>query len=265
MKAEFDYSRLGPAGQLNYRLFDYNAERSRENFRWRDYGFPMSTNGSPAGQFPVFLINQHRIDNVADAEAYVARIRETERAMREIGAEARAQADKGIVPPKLNFAPVRADARRAIAGAPFGPGADSPLLADFKKKVGALDAPAEVKARLVADATAALAGPFRRAIADMLATLDAIEPKATGNHGAWSLPQRRGLLRLAAARPDHDRPVRRRNPPDRPRRGDADPPRDGGDQGCGSASRARSSNSSGTSRRARSSNIRTPTPGGSNI
>lgn len=188
MKAEFDYARLGPAGQLNYRLFEYNVLRGRENFRWRDYGFPMSTNGSPAGGFPVFLINQHRVDNVADAEAYVARIRDTERAMREIGAEVRSQAELGIVPPRFNFVPVRADARRAVAGAPFGPGADSPLLADFKKKVEKLDAPAEVKARLVADATAALAGPFRRAIDDMLATLDAIEPKAKGNDGAWSLP-----------------------------------------------------------------------------
>ena len=188
MKAEFDYSRLSPAGQLNYRLFEYNAERGRENYRWRDYGFPMSTNGSPAGAFPVFLINQHRVDNVADAEAYVARLRDTERAMREIGAEARAQADKGIVPPKFNFVPVRGDAKRAISGAPFGPGADSPLLADFKKKVGALDAPADVKARLTADASAALSGPFRRAVGDMLATLDAIEPKAIGNSGAWSLP-----------------------------------------------------------------------------
>jgi uncharacterized protein (DUF885 family) len=188
MKAQFDYASLSPAGQLNYRLFEYNAQRSRENFRWRDYGFPMSTNGSPAGAFPVFLINQHRVDSVADAEAYVSRIRDTERAMRQISAEARAQTEKGIVPPKFNFAPVRADAKRAIAGAPFGAGPDSPLLADFKKKVEALDAPADVKARLVADASAALSGPFRRAVGDMLATLDSIEPKAAGNSGAWSLP-----------------------------------------------------------------------------
>jgi uncharacterized protein (DUF885 family) len=188
MKAEFDFSKLSPAGQLNYRLFDYNAKRGRENYRWRDYAFPMSTNGSPAGAFPVFLINQHRVESVADAEAYVARIRDTERAMREIGARARAQAAKGIVPPKFNFAPVRADARRATAGAPFAAGADSPLLADFRKKVGALDAPADVRARLIADASAALSGPFRRAVDDMLATLDAIEPKATTNSGAWSLP-----------------------------------------------------------------------------
>jgi uncharacterized protein (DUF885 family) len=89
---------------------------------------------------------------------------------------------------KFNFAPVRADAKRAIAGAPFAPGADSPLLADFTKKVNALEiAPAE-KARLIGEARTALSTSFRRGIDTMLATLDAIEPKATGNQGAWSLP-----------------------------------------------------------------------------
>jgi uncharacterized protein (DUF885 family) len=188
MKSEFDYDRLSPAGQLNYRLFEYNVVQGREQYRWRDYGFPMSTNGSPAGSLPVFLINQHRIDTVADAEAYVARLRETERAMREISTRVRAQAEKGVLPPKFNFAPVRADAKRAVAGAPFAAGPDSPLLADFKKKVGALDAPADVKARLIADASAALSGPYRRGVDTMLSTLDAIEPRATGNSGAWSLP-----------------------------------------------------------------------------
>jgi uncharacterized protein (DUF885 family) len=38
------------------------------------------------------------------------------------------------------------------------------------------------------DASAALSGPFRRAVGDMLATLDSIQPRATGNSGAWSLP-----------------------------------------------------------------------------
>ncbi|MDT9599116.1 DUF885 domain-containing protein [Sphingosinicella rhizophila] len=189
MKAQFDFDRLSPAGQLNYRLFDQENAEARRMFEWRNHIFPMTTMGSPAGAIPVFLINQHRIDNVADAEAYIARLGEVERVMGEIMAQARAQADQGIVPPKFNFAPVRADAKRVISGAPFDAGPDSTLLADFRKKVTALDAPAEVKARLIGEAKAALAGPFKRGFDTMLATLDAIEPKAKGNDGAWSLPR----------------------------------------------------------------------------
>ncbi|MFN3389258.1 MAG: DUF885 domain-containing protein, partial [Allosphingosinicella sp.] len=189
MKAEFDYEALSPAGKLSYRLLENNVLRGREQFKWRDYNFPMSTNGSPAGSLPVFLINQHRVDSVADAESYVSRIRETERVMGEISQRVRAQADKGIVAPRFNFAPVRADAKKVITGAPFEAGAaDGTLLADFRKKVDALDAPADVKARLIADASEALSGPFRRGVNTMLATLDAVEPRAKGNDGAWSLP-----------------------------------------------------------------------------
>ena len=189
MKAEFDLERLSHAGRLSYRMFEDNVLRGREQFQWRKHRFPISTNGSPAGGIPVFLINQHRIDSVADAEAYISRLREVERVMSEVSANVRGQAAMGIVPPKFVFAPVRADARKVITGAPFDSGPDSTVFADFKKKVGALDAPAEVKARLIADASAALTGPFRRGYDTMFAALDAIEPRATGNNGAWSLPQ----------------------------------------------------------------------------
>jgi uncharacterized protein (DUF885 family) len=189
MKRQFEPGRLSPAGRLSYRLAEEQMERQRRQYQWRSHNFLFSTNGSPAGTLPVFLINQHRVDSVADAEAYVSRLREVERVMREIGQRIRARADEGIVPPKFVFAPVRADARNVIKGAPFDTGTDSTLLADFRKKVGALQAPADVKARLIADASAALTGPFRRGYDSFFAALDAVEPKATSNDGAWRLPR----------------------------------------------------------------------------
>jgi uncharacterized protein (DUF885 family) len=192
MKADFAYDRLSAEGQLNYRLFENGVERQRRMHQWRTHRFPISSNSSPAGQIPVFLINQHKVNTVADAEAYVSRLREVERVMNEVSARVRDQADRGIVPPKFIFAPVRADAKKVLVGAPFSTGPDSTVLADFRKKVDALDAPGEVKARLLADASAALTGPFKRGYDVMLAALDAIEPKARGNDGAWSLPDGEG-------------------------------------------------------------------------
>jgi len=188
MRAQFSPERLSPAGRLSYRLFEQEVQRQAEGARWRWHGFPASTNGSPMGSIPVFLINNHRVDTVADAEAYIARLREVERVMNEISANMLQQAEQGIVPPRFNFAPVRADGRRILSGAPFAAGEDSPVFADFKAKVGRLTAPDDVKARLIADAREALTGPFRRGYQHMLATLDRIEPRATGNNGAWSLP-----------------------------------------------------------------------------
>ncbi len=188
LRAEFDPARLSPAGRISYRMFEEEVEDSRRNFAWRWHNFPASTNGSPMGSIPVFLINNHRIDTIEDAEAYVSRLVEVERVMNEIAANMRRQTAMGIVPPRFNFAPVRADGRRILTGAPFTEGNDSAVFADFHAKVGRLQIADDVKARLIADARAALTGPFRRGYDTFLRTLDEIEPRATANNGAWSLP-----------------------------------------------------------------------------
>jgi uncharacterized protein (DUF885 family) len=193
LRAQFDPASLSLAGRLSYRLFEAKIEEDAASFPWRWHAFPASTNGSPAGSIPVFLINQHRVATVEDAEAYVARLREVERVMNEITANMRYQASIGIVPSAFNFAPVREDARRVLAGAPFAAGADTPVFADFKAKVAKLEAPQATKDRLVDEAREALTGPVRRGYQTFLETWDALEPQSGGNRGAWSLPQGAGF------------------------------------------------------------------------
>jgi uncharacterized protein (DUF885 family) len=188
MRARFDPAKLGESARVSFRLFEYEVERGRESFRFRQLRFPISTSGSPAGAIPILLINTHKIDSVADAEAYIARLRDTERVMREVSATMRRQADAGIVPNKVNFAPARADARKVITGAPFDGGPESTVWADFSKKVAALNAPAPAKAALLEKARTALIGPFRKGYDFLIATLDQTEPKSKGNFGVWNLP-----------------------------------------------------------------------------
>lgn len=188
MHARFKPDQLGERARISYRLFEYEVERGRESLRFRKLHFPVSTNGSPAGAIPVLLINNHKVDSVADAEAYIARLRDTDRVMHEVAATMRAQAAAGIIPNKVNFAPARADALKVVTGAPFDDSADSTLMADFRKKVAALDAPEATKARLLADARDALTGPFKHGYDTLIAAIDEIEPKSTGNFGAWHLP-----------------------------------------------------------------------------
>jgi uncharacterized protein (DUF885 family) len=189
MKAQFPLERLGPQAQVSYRLFEYNVQQGRKALQWRSHQYPVTNNFSIAGALPVFLVNQHQVNNVAEAEAYIARIREVERVMGEVSGRVTAQTARGVVPPAFVFAPVEADAKRIISGVPFDSGADNTVMADFRKKVAALDAPADVKARLIADASAALTGPFRRGYQGLIAALDAAEAKASGNEGVWKLPQ----------------------------------------------------------------------------
>lgn len=189
LRAGFDPSRLSTSGRLSYDLFVRDVERDREQFRWRTNRYRVSNNGSPMGGIPVLLINQHRVDSVADAEAYVARLRDVDRVMGEIAVTLRRQAELGVVPPTFNFEPVRADARRVLAGAPFGDGPPSAVFADFQTKVNRLQIADTEKTRLIAAARDAMTGPFRRGYEALLTAWNEIEPRAQGNRGAWSLPQ----------------------------------------------------------------------------
>lgn len=188
MKAGFAYDRLGPQSQISWRLFEQAVEQGREGVRWRDHGYLATTNGSPAGEIPIFLINQHRVDGIGDAEAYISRLKETRRVMLEVSAGIEASAAKGVVAPAFTFDPVDADARNVLKGAPFTEGEDVAVWADFKAKVGKLSVPQGDKDRLLAEGKAALLGPFKDGYDHFLTTQKKVQALAKGNNGAWSLP-----------------------------------------------------------------------------
>ena len=188
MKARFSLAALGHQSQISWQLFERSVARQREGVRWRKHFYQATTNGSPAGDIPVFLINQHRVDGVGDAEAYIARLKDSQRVMTEVCDGLMAAAQAGIVAPAFTFGPVEADTRKILTGAPFTLGEDSALWADFRKKVSGLTAPEAEKSRLLAEGRAALLGPFKAGYEAFLATQKDLQRLARGNRGAWSLP-----------------------------------------------------------------------------
>ena len=188
MKAQFDPTKLSEQSRLSWRLFEHGVQQARLSNQWRDWGFQFAANGNPTTGLPVFLINNHRISSVADAEAYVSRINEAERYMGQVATTLKARAAEGVVSPRFVFAPSIENTRNVIAGAPFDGGADNPVWADFQKKVGALDADQATKERLLASARAALTGPYKRGFDTVLTALAEVRPMADSDAGVWRLP-----------------------------------------------------------------------------
>ena len=188
MKAEFDPAKLSTQSRMSWRLFEYGVQQARLSNQWRDWGFQFAANGNPTTGLPVFLINNHRISSVADAEAYVSRINEAERYMGQVATTLKARAAEGVVSPRFVFAPSIENTRNVITGAPFDNGADNPVWADFQKKVGALDADQATKDRLLASARAALTGPYKRGFDTVLTALAEVRPMADSDAGVWRLP-----------------------------------------------------------------------------
>jgi len=188
MKAEFDPSKLSTQSKLSWRLFEYGVQQARLSNQWRDWGFQFAANGNPTTSLPVFLINNHRIASVSDAEAYVSRIAEAERYMGQVATTLKARAAEGVVSPRFVFAPSIENTRNVITGAPFDGGADNPVWADFQKKVGALDADQAAKDQLLTSARAALTGPYKRGFDTVLTALAEVQPMADSDAGVWRLP-----------------------------------------------------------------------------
>ncbi|MBD3832988.1 DUF885 domain-containing protein [Brevundimonas bullata] len=188
MKAEFDPAKLSTQSRLSWRLFEYGVQQARLSNQWRDWGFQFAANGNPTTSLPVFLINNHRIGSVSDAEAYVSRIGEAERYMGQIATTLKARAAEGVVSPRFVFEPSIENTRAVITGAPFDNDADNPVWADFQKKVAALDADQATKDRLLASARAALTGPYKRGFDTVLTALSEVQPLADSDAGVWRLP-----------------------------------------------------------------------------
>jgi uncharacterized protein (DUF885 family) len=188
MKAEFDPAKLSTQSRLSWRLFEYGVQQARLSNQWRDWSFQFAANGNPTTSLPVFLINNHRIGSVSDAEAYVSRIGEAERYMGQVATTLKARAAEGVVSPRFVFEPSIENTRAVITGAPFDNDADNPVWADFQKKVAALDADQATKDRLLASARAALTGPYKRGFDTVLTALAEVQPLADSDAGVWRLP-----------------------------------------------------------------------------
>ncbi|CAN7307871.1 DUF885 domain-containing protein [Brevundimonas sp. LjRoot202] len=189
---QFNPQTLSDDSRMSWRLFEYGVEQARLSNRWRDWGYQFAANGNPTTGLPVFMINNHRVDSVGDAEAYVSRLKDSERVMGEIAAELRDRASKGVISPNFVFEPSIANTRNIITGAPFDDGADNPVWADLQKKVAALDTDQATRDRLLIEGRAALTGEWKRGYEHVLAALAEVQQQAAAmpdrDAGVWRLP-----------------------------------------------------------------------------
>lgn len=185
LQAEFDPARLNANNALSLRLFAYAAARGSRAFAYRDNGYIFDQMNGAQSEIPAFLINIHRIDSPADAEAYIARLRGIESYMGQLVALSRQRADKGVIVPDWVFPYVIADARNVISGAPFDDGADSVLLADFRAKLGKLAIADIEKEALIAAASDALVTNVKPAYLGIIAEMERQQALGPVDDGVW--------------------------------------------------------------------------------
>ena len=202
MKAGFDRAKLPPAAQASYDMWALELDRAETNYKFRRYQPPFySFLYSVHAELPNFLINTHVVGEAADMAAYSSRLHAIPASLDVAIAQSRESDALGIRAPKFEVERVISGSRQMITGAPFDAGADSPLWADAKAKVGKLQAAGKVTPdeaqQLLAEAKAAILG-LKPAYDRVIAWAQADLPKApSGKTGAVTLPN--GLAWYAAA------------------------------------------------------------------
>jgi uncharacterized protein (DUF885 family) len=196
---EFKLESLDAPTQLSYKLFELEVERAAEEFRFRNDVYPISQMRGVHAQIPTFLINVHKVDNEKDAQAYIARLNAIPKLFDQVIVNLRTCEGKGVVAPKFVFPLVLEACHKVIGGAPFDEsGRDSPLLADFKKKVGALKEPNDAaRSKLIDEAKGALSNSVKPAYEKLIAFLEDQSKRANDNAGVWKFPDGAEFYKMA--------------------------------------------------------------------
>jgi uncharacterized protein (DUF885 family) len=202
LRREFKRELLDLQAQLSYKLFEQEAEREAEEFKFRFDVYPVSQMRGVHAQIPTFLINIHKIDNAKDAEAYIARLNAIPKLFDQLIVNLRVREDKGVVAPRFVFPLVLDACRKVIQGKPFDSSADdSPLLDDFTTKISALkNVDSATRGRLLSGATKALNESVKPAYEKLIAFLEDQSKRATDDAGVWKFPDGAEFYRSALRR-----------------------------------------------------------------
>ncbi|WP_428612626.1 DUF885 domain-containing protein [Shewanella sp.] len=197
---QLDIAKLDAQTRLSYDLLTQKLENSISDYKWRLYSYPVNQMYGGHSMVASFLINQHQIDSVSDAKAYISRLNGVPRYMQQLEAALEERAKVGIIAPKFVFAYVLSDSRNIINGVPFNQGEDSAIWADFQRKVAKLAITESEQQQLLDEAKQALTAQVKPAYDKLIAYIETLEKRANTKDGVWKFRDGEAFYNNALAR-----------------------------------------------------------------
>ncbi len=195
-----DASKLDPQTKVSLSLMKQSLQQEIADFKWRFHIYPLSQMRGFHSAAPALLINQHKIEQAADAEDYISRLNAIPKLFEQVIENLNIRAEKGIIAPKFVYPYVISDSENIIRGAPFDDGDDSPLMADFRRKVNQLDLDTTEKEELISRAATALKESVKPGYENLINAVKLVEMKADTQDGVWKLPDGQAFYNNALVR-----------------------------------------------------------------
>jgi uncharacterized protein (DUF885 family) len=145
LKEKFDPAKLDEEARTSYDLWLAQLDYMEKGAKFRRTPYVFVKDG-PHVFLPNFVISFHTVADKSDMEAYVSRLTALGRALDQVIESARLAAAEGNHAPRFAYDQSLQEAKNVIAGAPFGPGADSPLWADAKSEIATLQKDGKITA-----------------------------------------------------------------------------------------------------------------------
>ena len=185
---DIDTEQLNAETLVSYNLLEQKLLEEIEDYKWRHHNYPVNQMFGEHARIPAFLINQHTISNVSEAEAYISRLNGVNQRLQQVIDQLTIREKEGVIAPSFVLPHVLRDSSNLLVGAPFDGGEPSTLMIDFSSKVAKLDIPALEKARLNEEARLALLNSFQPGYQDLISYLESLQSKTTADAGVWKLP-----------------------------------------------------------------------------
>ncbi|MEO7935694.1 MAG: DUF885 domain-containing protein [Dokdonella sp.] len=188
MLHRYDRDALDEDGKLSYDALDFFLKDQVEGEQFRYNDFPVNQMFGVQSNLPSFMADTHQVNNASDADNYIKRLDLFPQHFGQVIEGLKLREDKGAIPPKFTVDKVL-DQMNAFIAMPV---AENMLYTSFKEKLGKLDGAHAISQsaqdELLKRAAASIDSKVYPAYRELIAYFTALQPKATQNLGAWSLP-----------------------------------------------------------------------------
>ena len=188
MLHRYDREALDQEGKLSYDALEFFLKDQVEGDRFRYNSFPVNQMFGVQSNLPNFMADTHQVNNASDADNYIKRLDLFPQHFAQVIQGLKLRESKGAIPPKFTVDKVLEQMRAFIAM----PAAENMLYTSYKGKLEKLDGAQAISKpaqdELLQRAAASIDGKVYPAYRELIAYFTALQPKATENRGAWSLP-----------------------------------------------------------------------------
>lgn len=183
----YDRAALDPSAQTSYDMLEYFLAVQDEGDRFRHHDYPLNQLFGLQNDLPTFLATQHPVASEGEAGDYIARLDKFPLKFAQTMEGLKAREAAGIIPPQFVIAKVLDEMRRFV-GVPAKENMLYTTFADKLAKVPPEGMDEATRTRLLAEVERAVEKSVYPAYQGFIAYYEVLQPKATGNHGVWALP-----------------------------------------------------------------------------